>query len=1216
MALQSFGCFYLNIKRLAVFYLDNLYGQQTLSELKSTSTGCQWNIVSIHVIEYGVTDFSAVLSAATASQVRNFIIILDNPVTAGLLMEQGYRFGLFGNNVQILGSDEITVPQLWEKMPLSSVKSIMQGYLGVHYSPEHQMLKSKEGKKFIEKFIKLPDTQFENNGTVTCQQNDLDDSGLYFLYGKRSVTGTLCSGLQFSKFARNGSDIYPEAAHVYDAVYALAYGAHDYFFKESKTNVRIDDFYSSSFFDKVKFVGATGLISFDRGSPFYPFNNRGDRRTGHTYEIYNFNLDIYSSSNGSLGLSLVGFFESENGTSLCEKGSIYSENEGCAQITYNTANNMPVTNPDVYLSLSIGMRYLCYALSLIVFVKLILFAYLFYHYRHSKLFKSSLQKLLDYTLLGCLICAIRVLMTGLDVTTPTCIAKLWLGQLGFFILYGALFRQIWSEYKYTYLSLYSLRNSQVASFKYSLDKEKSILPVSVKSTPSVVANMSYSNSMWRLLSGNTSSTISIIILVAIFFLLTQTFVGVPHFDYIVSYLNLQTTHESACYFKNPIPVMIVYAIQLAFIVLGLGLAWIMRKDLDILHEPKETLLSIILGMVCILIIFVAVLTINLSPSSTNGDKEISMAVGYALAATLGMILICWPPIFEIFWLEKEGLLIHQSLLDHSISKMEILQIIKDNLDLIYKVDRYGRTAFQVALDFDLPPIILLEMVKYFLPIDPDTKQSIPPEIHRYAWVHLVQKDRNAKLVEMFLDRYAHLSNELANAEDAEGRTAVNIASQSCQRIIKESIYFCKRYEITTLDAPIHKSKTCVVHLAVDHGHDHERVALKLMKNRDQYVREVAVRKDAKLDERYVLSVIRHYDHEVDELYSEEVKRRGFDEYNYCIVMPAADRDLNRIITNEHIAGKDFAQIKSIATEIAQALDHLHTNGIMHGDIKSKNIMRIGHKIKLIDLDACASMDGGFAGAKFSSAFSPPEMVFFREPGNYASLSQKISQKVTDDYKAARSQKLSEASNIRSAPRKSEATKTPSEKITDWKNFSSKYYEDPLNLSLRTFELDAFGNPLIDHLPYELVPANYSYDTWSLGVVMFELCAGIPLFLANSEDNVLFENLLDLYAFTDKYKHKRMLEIHNIEARNLVSQMLMKDAMKRPRMSQVLAHPFLTGRKAPRMLGESAEFDVFISYRVQSDLEHAEMLYDKLTAAGLRVWWDKKSLAPGVPWQVK
>mmetsp|Transcript_19109 Transcript_19109/g.26274 ORF Transcript_19109/g.26274 Transcript_19109/m.26274 type:complete len:256 (-) Transcript_19109:114-881(-) len=51
-----------------------------------------------------------------------------------------------------------------------------------------------------------------------------------------------------------------------------------------------------------------------------------------------------------------------------------------------------------------------------------------------------------------------------------------------------------------------------------------------------------------------------------------------------------------------------------------------------------------------------------------------------------------------------------------------------------------------------------------------------------------------------------------------------------------------------------------------------------------------------------------------------------------------------------------------------------------------------------------------------------------------------------------------------------------------------------------------------------------------------------------------------------------------------------------------------------MLGEVAEFDVFLSYRVQSDVKHAEILYDKLTSAGLKVWWDKKSLMPGVPWK--
>ena len=80
-------------------------------------------------------------------------------------------------------------------------------------------------------------------------------------------------------------------------------------------------------------------------------------------------------------------------------------------------------------------------------------------------------------------------------------------------------------------------------------------------------------------------------------------------------------------------------------------------------------------------------------------------------------------------------------------------------------------------------------------------------------------------------------------------------------------------------------------------------------------------------------------------------------------------------------------------------------------------------------------------------------------------------------------------------------------------------------------------------------------------------------------------------------------------------MLTKNPMKRPHMAQVLAHPFLSGKKAARMLGETAQFDVFISYRVQSDAKHAELIYDKLTAAGLKVWWDKKSLIPGVPWQV-
>jgi hypothetical protein len=76
---------------------------------------------------------------------------------------------------------------------------------------------------------------------------------------------------------------------------------------------------------------------------------------------------------------------------------------------------------------------------------------------------------------------------------------------------------------------------------------------------------------------------------------------------------------------------------------------------------------------------------------------------------------------------------------------------------------------------------------------------------------------------------------------------------------------------------------------------------------------------------------------------------------------------------------------------------------------------------------------------------------------------------------------------------------------------------------------------------------------------------------------------------------------------------MKDPSKRPDMAHVLAHPFLTGAKAVRLTGQPAQYDVFLSYRVASDSEHVEALYDSLCGVGLRVWYDKKCLKPGASW---
>jgi serine/threonine protein kinase len=96
-------------------------------------------------------------------------------------------------------------------------------------------------------------------------------------------------------------------------------------------------------------------------------------------------------------------------------------------------------------------------------------------------------------------------------------------------------------------------------------------------------------------------------------------------------------------------------------------------------------------------------------------------------------------------------------------------------------------------------------------------------------------------------------------------------------------------------------------------------------------------------------------------------------------------------------------------------------------------------------------------------------------------------------------------------------------------------------------------------------------------------------------------MMELCLFTDEFKNNQIDLIKDLLARNLIAQMLTKDPARRPLMSQVLAHPFFTGRHSARLVGMAPEFDVFISYRVASDAHHAEQLFNMLRAREIKVW---------------
>ena len=127
-------------------------------------------------------------------------------------------------------------------------------------------------------------------------------------------------------------------------------------------------------------------------------------------------------------------------------------------------------------------------------------------------------------------------------------------------------------------------------------------------------------------------------------------------------------------------------------------------------------------------------------------------------------------------------------------------------------------------------------------------------------------------------------------------------------------------------------------------------------------------------------------------------------------------------------------------------------------------------------------------------------------------------------------------------------------------------------------------------------------------------SGESLFLANDEGNLDQKQMNILYNWTNEFKNERLERVKDRFARNLVSRLLMRDPLKRVDYYQALAHPFISGKRVARLIGEEAEYDVFLSYRVNSDLRHCELLYNLLTERGLKVWWDKKCLQPGVNWE--
>eukprot|EP00984_Skeletonema_dohrnii_P008410 scaffold3085_cov91-Skeletonema_dohrnii-CCMP3373.AAC.3 len=272
------------------------------------------------------------------------------------------------------------------------------------------------------------------------------------------------------------------------------------------------------------------------------------------------------------------------------------------------------------------------------------------------------------------------------------------------------------------------------------------------------------------------------------------------------------------------------------------------------------------------------------------------------------------------------------------------------------------------------------------------------------------------------------------------------------------------------------------------GDGPREVVIKLMKNKDQWERECNARKKYELESKYVVSALPNIPSKdaiakgvrdgeggldiIREKYLDNIEP-GI----YAIVMDAGDRNMLQMFNQEK---PTLNTMRVMLRQVFEAVQHMHEKNLMHGDIKMVNIVRfrIDNKLRLIDLDASAQIsvvEESFAGAKFSSAILPPEMI--------ERIETKEKLEEFDKYWEAENENKDLVTKVSPKPYK--------------KHGVEGHY---VVKSFRTED----GKPVEEGLPYTLVDASRSIDAWSLGVLAFTLLTGEPLTPSTRDDDSVLQ----------------------------------------------------------------------------------------------------------------
>jgi ankyrin repeat protein len=358
------------------------------------------------------------------------------------------------------------------------------------------------------------------------------------------------------------------------------------------------------------------------------------------------------------------------------------------------------------------------------------------------------------------------------------------------------------------------------------------------------------------------------------------------------------------------------------------------------------------------------------------------------------------------------------------------------------------------------------------------------------------------------------------------------------------------------------------YMASKFGHASKQVYFKFTRNQEAFNSEVQCRVDMGVAEAsgHVVPLVEHFrvggDSKGDRRYTMDVNDERFQtlnlfggesiklaDYPYALVFPYCDEgDLFDYFYHHRLEGID--EISDIGAQIGKALQMIHTQGVVHGNVSMRNITMLPLEVDdgeprrswaLTDLSNASRLQSGTSylgsvfhngSAPFASGLLPPEM-FVKLTGSEVKMYQAYWAEVEKSFNVKVDQRV----------------------VNPCVNL-----ETGNTCVLRCHYVPSDGQTSsLPPLPYKLMPARESSDIWCFGQLLFTLCSGgRPLF----PTNVKTGHLLDYEGIShwDKKTATSMIYEHveDTLAQDIILHLLApyEDHLDLT-LEVVLDHPFFT-----------------------------------------------------------